>query len=58
MCIRDRHLNYLFETESLKDENLYKSLYSKYEELNSMLYRFVESVVSQHDTVRVGKITK
>ena len=52
------HLDYLFETESLKDENLYKSLYGNYEELNSMLYRFVESVASQHDTVRVGKITK
>jgi four helix bundle protein len=52
------HLDFLFETESLKDENLYKSLYGNYEELNSMLYRFIESVVSQHDTIRVGKINK
>jgi four helix bundle protein len=52
------HLDFLFETESLRDENLYKSLYGNYEELNSMLYRFIESVVSQHDTNRVGKIKK
>ena len=52
------HLDFLFETESLKDENLYKSLYGNYEELNSMLYRFIESVVTQHDTIRVGKIKK
>jgi four helix bundle protein len=52
------HLDFLFETESLKDENLYKSLYGNYEELNSMLYRFIESVVLQHDTIRVGKIKK
>jgi four helix bundle protein len=52
------HLDFLFETESLKDENLYKSLYGNYKELNSMLYRFIESVVLQHDTIRVGKIKK
>ena len=52
------HLDFLFETESLRDENLYKSLYGNYEELNSMLYRFIESVVSQHDTIRVGRINK
>ena len=50
------HLDFLFETESLKDEALYKDLHERYGELNSMLYRFVESIVSQHDISRVGKI--
>ena len=50
------HLDFLFETGSLKNEALYKDLREKYVELNSMLYRFVESVVSQHDTSRVGRI--
>ena len=50
------HLEFLFETESLKDEAPYKDLHEKYRELNSMLYRFVESIVSQHDISRVGKI--
>ena len=50
------HLEFLFETESLKDEALYRDLHEKYGELNSMLYRFVESIVSQHDISRVGKI--
>ena len=50
------HLDFLFETESLKDEALYKDLHERYRELNSMLYRFVESIVFQHDTSHVGKI--
>ena len=51
------HLDFLFETGSLKNEALYKDLREKYGELNSMLYRFVESIASQHDTTRVGQIT-
>lgn len=50
------HLDFLFETGSLKDEALYKDLRERYGELNSMLYRFVESIASQHDISRVGKI--
>jgi four helix bundle protein len=50
------HLDFLFETESLKDEALYKDLHERYGELNSMPYRFVESIASQHDISRVGKI--
>jgi four helix bundle protein len=50
------HLDFLFETGSLKDEALYKDLREKYGELNSMLYRFVESIASQHDTTRVGQV--
>jgi four helix bundle protein len=51
------HLDFLFETGSLKNEALYKDLREKYGELNSMPYRFVESIASQHDTTRVGQIT-
>ena len=50
------HLELLFETDSLRDEALYKDLHEKYGGLNSMLYRFLESITSQHDTSRVGQI--
>jgi four helix bundle protein len=52
------HLEFLLETGSLTDQTLGNTLLEKYEGLNSMLYRFVESVVSQHDIIRVGKIRK
>ena len=50
------HLEFLVETDSLTDKTLYKSLYDGYGQLNSMLYSFIESVTSRHDTTRVGKI--
>ena len=50
------HLDFLFETESLKDKDLYNQLSNEYQELNSMLYRFIGSVELQHDTTRVGQI--
>ena len=50
------HLDFLFETESLKEKGLYNQLSNEYQELNRMLYRFIGSVESQHDTTRVGKI--
>ena len=50
------HLDFLFETESLKDKDLYNQLSNEYQELNSMLYRFIGSVELQHDTSRVGNI--
>lgn len=50
------HLEFLFKTESLTDKTLYESLHEEYEKLNSMLYSFIESVVSQHNTTLVGKI--
>ena len=50
------HLELLFKTESLTDKTLYESLHEEYEKLNSMLYSFIESVVTQHDPTRVGKI--
>jgi four helix bundle protein len=52
------HLEFLLETGSLTDKAVGNTLLEKYDELNSMLYRFIESVVSQHDIVRVGKIKK
>ena len=52
------HLEFLLETGSLTDKTLGNTLLEKYEGLNSMLYRFIESVVSQHDIARVGKINK
>ena len=52
------HLDFLTETESLKDGELYKLLYDGYTELNRMLYRFIESVELQHDSARVGKMGK
>jgi four helix bundle protein len=50
------HLDFLLETDSLSDKNLYESLCGGYEELNRMLFSFTESVSSQHDITRVGKI--
>ena len=50
------HLELLFKTESLADKTLYESLHEEYEKLNSMLYSFIESVVTQHDPTLVGKI--
>ena len=52
------HLEFLLETGSLTDKALGNTLLEKYDGLNSMLYRFIESVVSQHDIMRVGKINK
>jgi four helix bundle protein len=50
------HLEFLFKTESLTDKTLYESLHEEYEKLNSMLYSFIESVITQHDPTLVGKI--
>jgi four helix bundle protein len=52
------HLEFVLETGSLTDKTLGNTLLEKYEGLNSMLYRFIESVVSQHDIIRVGKIKR
>ena len=52
------HLELLWKTESFKDNTFYKSLYEGYNELNSMLYSFIESVKLKHDTIRVGRISE
>lgn len=38
------HLETLFETESLKDEELYKQLLAKLEQLGKMLNKFTQSI--------------
>ncbi len=42
------HLDYLFETGSLRDRNLYEKLSSDITELSKMLYSFIESVSKNH----------
>ena len=42
------HLEILFETESLKDENLYKSLSAKANLLDKKLINFLKSVEEKH----------
>ena len=42
-------LHYLHETQSLRDEQLYRGLLDAYHHLNSMLIRFIESVEHQHE---------
>ena len=44
------HLEYLFETDSLKDKNTFNELMSSYSGLNGMIYRFIESVDKKHST--------
>lgn len=44
------HLEYLFETESLKDKALFDIFVAEYSELNSMIYRFISSVDKGHNT--------
>lgn len=42
------HLDLLFETGSLKDKKQYQNLSSEIEDLNRMLYSFIESVQLNH----------
>lgn len=42
------HLETLFETESLNDENLYNTLHSKLETLGKKINRFLQSVQNEH----------
>ena len=44
------HLEYLYETGSLKDEESFQELTQSYKELNKMLFRFIESVKKQHES--------
>lgn len=44
------HLEYLHETDSLKDENMFNELVQSYQESNKMLFKFIESVKKQHET--------
>lgn len=42
------HLEYLYETKSLKDKSLFDTMVTEYSELNSMLFRFISSVDKKH----------
>ena len=42
------HLRILFETKSLTDQEVFDELAEKYDHLGKMLFRFIESVFSDH----------
>ena len=42
------HLEYIFETSSLKDEALYQNLRSEYESLSKMIFVFAQKVAEEH----------
>jgi len=44
------HLQYLFDTESWKDESSFEEALSEYKKLSGMLFRFIQSVEESHDT--------
>ena len=44
------HLEYLYQTNSLRDKRTFDELIAKYSELNKMLYSFIESVEREHST--------
>ena len=46
------HLETLFETESLKDEDLYKKLHKRMQILGKKINRFIQSVEKEHRSVR------
>lgn len=50
------HLEYLYETKSLKDKTFYESQHRDYTKLNNMLHNFIKAIESGHDSSRVGNI--
>lgn len=46
------HLETLYETESLKDEVLYKNLHERLQILGKKINRFIQSVEAEHGTDR------
>ena len=46
------HLEILFETNSLKDEELYSSLLDRLNLLGKKLIRFLQSIEKQHNSVK------
>lgn len=44
------HLDYLYETNSLKEKILYEELNKAYNELCGMLFNFTQSVWEKHET--------
>jgi four helix bundle protein len=49
------HLDCLFETESLKNRELYKRLHNEYDALCGMLFNLIQSVHEKHETKIFGK---
>ena len=45
------HLETLYETSSLKDENLYNDLYTRLQELGKKMNLFIQSVEKRHNTL-------
>jgi four helix bundle protein len=43
-------LSFLFETESLKDEELYRELSESYKQLNRMIFNYIQSVERTFET--------
>ena len=43
------HLDFLFRTKSLKDEETFHTLRENYEVLCKMIFRFIQSVMQTHD---------
>lgn len=50
------HLDYLYDTNSLKERILYDELNKAYNELCGMLFNFVQSVWERHETKIVSKL--
>jgi hypothetical protein len=46
------HLDYLFETGSLKDKTIHKDLLESYYILCGMIFNFIQSVQKQHKSDR------
>ena len=46
------HLETLFETNSLKDEQLYTSLWDRLDLLDKKLIRFLQSIEKQHERIK------
>jgi len=42
------HLEMLFDTSSLRDQKTYNELREQYDHLGRMIYRFIESVLTDH----------
>ena len=45
------HLDYLWQTESLTDESLYRNLISDGQQLNRQLFTFIQGVERSHNPV-------
>ncbi len=50
------HLDYLHETGSLKDKEIYESLLAGYEKLGSMLYKYIVAIEKGHESDLVGHV--